>query len=287
MLGHGQCGGVRAYADPGNKIWLGGREFDAKQLSYLDTDAVATGNGVVFFDDGRPMLLDATGTVSKLVTGKVDGGEGFHPTAKADARSPLVAWATRSGDTTTITVRNLDTGADIASTTADCGRCSGMVIDAIDDGVVFVRDKQGTRTWDTATDSWSDFAGPDTRVADVRNGVVLYDGPAPPPSGDWQLVNGPVDGLLTFDGNHVVAWSSTLQPTSPGDAPIVLSAGPRTEGQSFGWYAVDTDGSVLVATGTNYNDYTIQDCEIPSGACTRIGTLKPTGGDPAFIGVDM
>lgn len=278
-------GGARAYADPGQRIHLGGRTFPAKDLEYLDTDAVATPYGVVFFDAGRPMLLDEGGQVTALVDGPVESPKGFHPTAKADATAPLVAWATVRDGSATITVRDLVSGDDVASTEVDCGECGELVIDGIDRGVVFVRDGDGTRTWDTATGEWSDFAGPETRVADVRSGVVLYDGPSPTADG-WRLVKGSIDAQLTHDGRYVLDWSSRLQPTTPGEAPIDLRLG-GSESDGLGFFTVDTDGSILVAYAGTYPDFIVYDCEVPSGACTELGPLTTEGGDPAFIGNDM
>ena len=278
--------GVRAYGDPGVTIYLGGREFPADDLEWLDTDAVATSYGIVFYDRGRPMLLDGAGDYTRLVEGPLDRAGRFHPTAKAEATEPVVAWATVPAGRVTITVHNLTTGADIASVEPDCGRCDDLVIEAIDGGVVFVRDRSGTRTWDSSTGDWSDFAGPGTRVADVRNGVVLYDGPAPTDAGDWRLVAGAVDSQLSFDGGHVLTWSSTLEPTTPDGEPIVLEQGPAG-GKGFGWWTIDTDGSVLVATGKKYPKFTVYDCVLPSGACDELGSLTTTSGDPMFIGNDM
>jgi hypothetical protein len=186
-----------------------------------------------------------------------------------------------------ITVRDLSTGRDIATTEAGCGACDGMVIDAVDRGVVFVRDPDGTRTWDSATDEWDDFAGPGTRVADVRNGVVLYDGSAPTGSGGWRTVTGPVDAQLTFDGEHVLSWASRLEPVDPRGTPVVLERGPVDGG--LGFWSLDTDGSVLVAAPERrYEDgYTVYDCVLPSGECEEVGPLDPAGGDPAFVGDDM
>ena len=79
---------------------------------------------------------------------------------------------------------------------------------------------------------------------------------------------------------------STLEPTTPDGDPIVLEQGP-VNGNGFGWWTLDTDGSVLLATGKDYGDFTVYDCLLPSGACEKVGTLQPTGGDPMFIGNDM
>lgn len=286
-------GGARAYADPGSTIFLGGRSFPVNDLDYLDTDAVATGYGIVFFDDGRPMLLDESGEVSALVDGPVESPRGFHPTAKADSTAPLLAWATLRDGTATVTVRDMESGADVAETRLECGTCDELVVDAIDGGVVFVRTGEGTRTWDSATGEWSDFAGPRTRVADVRNGVVLYDGPAPSPapaSADrWRLVKGAIDAQLTFDGRHVLYWSSRLEPTEPRGTPIELEVA-RPQGKEYvnAFWAVDTDGSILVAAGAKRGQgYTVYDCELPSGDCTELGPLRARSGDPMFIGTDM
>lgn len=280
--------GVRAYADPGYEIHLGGRTFPADDLEWLDTDAVATPYGIVFFDAGRPMLLDGSGEFTVLDSSAAEAPGGFHPTAKADVAGDLVAWATWTEGLATVTVRDMSTGDDVATVDVECGtsECKDVVIDGIDGGVVFVRDDDGTRTWDSETGEWSDFAGPKTRVADVRNGVVLYDGPAPTAPGDWQLVAGAIDAQLSFDGKHVLYWSSTLEPSAPGAGPIVLEQGPA-DGKGASWWTFDTDGTVLVATGKNYGDFTVYDCELPSGACAELGPLNPKGGDPQFIGNDM
>lgn len=280
--------GVRAYADPGYEIHLGGRTFPADDLDWLDTDAVATPYGIVFFDEGRPLLLDENGDVTSLDDSAAKAPGGFHPTAKADVQGDLVAWATWDEGTATIAVRDMTTGSDVATAAVECGEkeCKDVVIDGIDGGVVFVRDADGIRTWDSATGEWSAFAGAKTRVADVRNGVVLYDGPAPTAPGDWQLVAGAIDSQLSFDGKHVLSWSSTLEPVDPAGRPIVLEQGP-VDGMGAAWWTFDTDGSVMVVTGKDYGDFTVYDCELPGGACTALGPLKPKGGDPQFIGNDM
>lgn len=277
--------GARAYGN-GTFLSLGGRRFPAAQLDYLDTDAVATSAGIVFYDRGRPMLLGASGDVAPLVAGAVGHDPDFHPTAKAEGTDPVVAWAVRDGDAVTITVQDLATDEVVASTRPDCGRCSDLVIDAIDGGVVFVRTGAGTRTWDSGTGEWRDFAGPETRVADVRNGVVLYDGPSPTTPGDWTLVPGAVDAQLTFDGGHVLSWSSTLEPTAPGGSPIVLDRGPA-DGKGYGQWTFDTDGSILLATAGRGRKDVIYDCVLPSGTCEEVDAFESVDGDPMFLGNDM
>lgn len=276
--------GARAYGDA-SFISLGGRKVPAEDLGWLDTDAVATSYGIVFYDNGRPILLEESGTFTPLVDGPLDRSPRFHPTAKADGVDPVVAWATMRDGQVTLTVYDLAAGEVVASTRPDCERCGDLVIDGIDNGAVFVRDRSGTRTWDSATGEWADFAGPGTRVADVRNGVVLYDGPAPTSPGDWRLVAGAVDAQLTLDGRHVLSWSSTLEPTGDGE-PIVLEEGPA-DGGGYGQWTIDTDGSVLVITLGRGGERVVHDCTVPAGSCVEVDAFVPAGGDPVFMGNDM
>lgn len=281
--------GLRAYADPGVEIHLGGRTFDASELEYLDTDAVATPYGVVFYDSGRPMLLGEDGDVEPLVEGPVESREGFHPTAKADSVLPRVAVATLRDGIATITVRDMESGEDVGSLEVECGTCEGLVLDALDDGVVLYRTGEATYYWAGGESTPVEFAGPDTRVVDVRNHALLYDGPAPTSAAAerYIMIQAPVDAQLTFDGRYILDWSSVLRPTRSGADPVVLERGPKQTG-ALGFFAIDTDGSVLVAALTgDYPDYTVFDCEVPSGECAALGPLAPTGGDPAFIGNDM
>jgi hypothetical protein len=285
--------GARAYADPGGEIHLGGRAFPAEDLAYLDTDAVATDHGVVFFDAGRPMLLGSDGKVVALVDGDLDRPRGFQPTAKADSAHPWVAWATRSGGETTLTVYDLERGEGVASAVAPCGSCDDLVIDALDDGVAYVRMGEETQAWSSDTGTWRLFAGRGSRIADVRGGIVLYDGK--PPSStrpqDFVPMNevpGPIDAQLTFDGRYILNWSSTLSATLTRQAPLVLERGPTGPDGGPAFYNVDSDGSILVATVEgSYPDFTVYDCEVPSGTCEEVGPLTTTGGDPMFIGNDM
>lgn len=281
--------GLRAYADPGRQIHLGGRTFDAAELDYLDTDAVATPYGVVFYDAGRPMLLAESGEITALVEGPVDSGSGFHPTAKADSQRPLVAFATLREGTATLAVRDMASGKDVDSLDVDCGACEELVIDALDDGVVLYRTGEATMYWQVGDLAPVEFAGPETRVVDVRNHALLYSGPVPPPgpSDRYIMIEAPVDAQLTHDGRYVLDWSSRLRPTRSSDDPVVLEQGPRKRG-ALGFWTIDTDGSVLVATLTGrYPEYTVFDCKVPSGDCVEVGPLTPTGGDPQFIGNDM
>ena len=276
--------GLRAWSD-GSTIHLGGRDVPTEQLTYLDTDAVATSSGVVYYDGGHPMLLGEDGLTTSLVEGDVESRKGFHPTAKADSTAPWVAYATLRVGTATITVRDLETGEDVASTEVDCGACNDLVIDALDDGVVFVREADGTRTWNAATGEWADFAGPRTRVADVRAGVVLHDGPTPTATG-WRLVRGAIDSVLTFDGEHQVGWRTRLLPTDPDGSALVLDVPEARGGDPLLFLSLDTDGSVLVAASVDYPRFTVYDCEVPSGECEALETRR-FANDPAFLGADM
>jgi hypothetical protein len=277
--------GARAYASPGEELHLAGRTFPHGDIAYLDTDAVATAHGVVFFDHGRPMLLGADGEVRPLVDGPVDDPKGFHPTAKADSVNPWVAYATRRGATTTVTVRDLSTGRDVASTKIDCD-CTDFVIEALDDGVVYVRIAQLTRSWDVLTGEGKTVYDGGGRVVDVRGGVMLYDG-KPPADLGLTRVKAPIDATLTFDGKYVLDWSSRLRSTD-GGPDLLLDQGPVGDKGGPAFWAIDSDGSVLVARlDRKYPHYLVYDCEVPSGACEELGPLLARGGDPEFIGVDM
>ncbi|MEP9363965.1 hypothetical protein ABLE68_13435 [Nocardioides sp. CN2-186] len=267
--------GLRAYADPGHEIHLGGRTFPSTRLDYLDTDAAATPYGVVFYAGGRPRLLQETGKVADLEPDAE--GTDFHPTAKVDAQGPLVAYGVTIDGQAEVVVRDLDSDEVVAR--HDVSR--DTVIDALDGGTVFLRTDAGTTTWDTVTGQVDPFAGPKTRVADVRNGVVLYDGPEPadPDTLPFFLVKGAIDAQLTYDGSHVLSWSNRLEPTD-GGRPIVLDVKAT-------FYAVDTDGSILAAGFARGGGAVVHDCEVPSGECTELGPLTTKGGDPMFIGVDM
>lgn len=265
--------GLRAYADPGFVVHLGGREFPADRIDGIDTDAAATPYGIVYYDDGRPVLLAETGETTFMEPGAE--ASDFHPTAKVDSQSPLVAYGVSRDGRAEVVVRDLSTGDEVARHEVR----GDFVIDGIDAGVVFLRADFGTQVWDTATGEVQVLAGRQTRVGDVRNGVLLYDGPAPdgPAASSYRLVPGAIDAQLTFDGGHVLAWSNRLESTT-GGAPIVLD-------QDATFFSVDTDGSILAAAYGR--PATVYDCEVPSGRCTELGPLTTRGGDPAFIGNDM
>lgn len=284
--------GLRAYAAPGAELHLAGREFPGEALDALDTDAVATPYGVVYNDgqgrptlfapDGRQVLLDGAPTVP-----------GFRSTIKGDATAPVIAYASLDDGVATVKVYDLQAREIVARAEAPCvSGCDRLVVEAVDSGAVFLRLPDGVHLWRYAEDDWSRVAGRETRIADVRNGVVLYDG-APPtalPPG-WRGFPGAIDSLLAYDGGHVLGWSSTLEPTSAGGEPIVLERGPA-DGGGLAWWAFDTDGSVLVAVavvkdGMAFGDNVVYDCEVPSGRCAKLGPLTTRHGDPMFIGVDM
>lgn len=265
--------GLRAYADPGRVVHLGDREIPAPLLDDLDTDAVATPYGILYYDNGRPALLEESGEVNGLEEG-ADSVTG-NPTAKVDSQHPWVAYATARDGDQLVVVRDLSSGEVVAQRVVD----AGTEIDALDGGMVFLRTDAGTTYWDAVSGGEQPFSGPRTRVADVRGGVVLYDGPEPADPGDlpFFLVPGAIDAQLTFDGRHVLSWSNKLEPTD-GGKPIVLD-------QKATFYAVDTDGSILAATAGDPAHF--YDCEVPSGRCADLGTMTTTGGDPVFIGTDM
>lgn len=268
-------GGLRAYAAPAAEVHLGGRSFPAEQMEFLDTDAAATPYGVLFYDAGRPMLLDESGAIVDLEPDAE--GTDFRPHAKSDSQAPLVAYGATFDGAPQVLVRDLSTDTVVARHEVP----EDAVIDGIDDGVVFLRTAGGTSTWDSRTDAVQQLGGPRTRVADVRNGVLLYDGPRPdgPAAAAYRLVPGAIDAQLTYDGGHVLYWSNRLEPTD-GGPPVVLD-------ERATWFAVDTDGSILAAAPGQGAMSTVYDCEVPSGRCTELGPLETLHGDPMFIGVDM
>ena len=232
------------------------------------------------------MLLGADGEVDALVDGPLDDPDGFHPTAKADSVNPWVAYATRRGITITVTVHDLAANRDVASTTIDCPGCSNFAIDAFDDGVAYLRIDQLTQSWDTVTGRGETVYDGGGRVVDVRGGVMLYDG-KPPADLGLTRVEAPVDATLTFDGKYVLDWSSRLRGTV-GSPDLVLEQGPTGNKGGLAFWAIDSDGSVLVARPDGeYPNFLVYDCEVPSGACEELGPLVTRSGDPEFIGVDM
>lgn len=271
--------GLRAYADPFGEVHLGGRTFPGDRLQMLDTDAAATPYGILHYVDGVPRLLGEDG-ITRALEPEAESS-GFLPTAKADSVRPLVAYGATIAGRRLLVVRDLEVDEQLA--TLDVTDRRKVVVDALDGGVVMVRDAAGTTAWDTATGQEQRIARSETRVADLRNGVLLYDGPPPdgPAAASYRLVRGAIDAQLTFDGGHVLYWSSRLEPTVPGGEPVVL------ERRDAGFFAVDTDGSVLAAEIQPSGGALVFDCEVPSGACTELGALTTEGGDPAFIGVDM
>jgi len=280
--------GLRAYADPGRELHIGGRTVPVDDLPFLDTDALATAYGVVFYRDGDLLLVQEDGTIVTLDEGE-PAPKGFHPTAKGAGGTALVAYVLVEDSRPTLKVLDLGSQRVVESRTLDCtGTCDGLVLDGFDAGNVFVRTDAGTSLWHTEVDGpLQPFAGRETRVADARGGVVLYSGERPDleAAGDWMLVAGSIDAQLTFDGRYVLDWSSRLEPTRDGDRPLRLDEGPL---EGLGFWTIDTDGSVLVAApGGEYPNYLVFDCEVPSGTCAEVGPLTTRHGDPMFIGSDM
>ncbi|SDR74132.1 hypothetical protein SAMN04488570_0227 [Nocardioides scoriae] len=285
--------GLRGFADPSpdGNLSLGGRTFPIEDMGYLDTEALATSYGLVFFDGSQtPHLLGEDGVDRTLAPTPTDTRAGVRPSAKADAVQPLVALAQPSPDGVSVLLVRLDTGRTVGSREVLCsgGACRSVRVEAVDRGLVFVQTSDGTQVWDPEASGergWTSLGGPDLRVADVRGGRILWDGTAPTPAADnpvagWPTTRGAVDAQLTLDGGHVLSWSPNLEPTEPEGRPVRL----RVDGGT--WFAVDTDGSVLAAASGRASRAPVYDCEVPSGACTRIGTIDTTGGDPMFIGVD-
>ncbi len=278
--------GLRAVFSPGVRLFLGDTSvpIDGEEFFWLDTDGAMSSYGVLFTDtDGTIQLLEPTGTVRPLSEpGRVP--RGAHPTIKVDPATDLAAWMTYDDGEPTLEVYDLAADETVATTAPDCmGSCDELVIDAVSDGRVLLRTAAGTLawTWESPDQEWMPLAGPATRFADVQNRVALYDGARPTrlPEG-WRAVRGPVDGLLTHDGAHVVAWDRVLEPTTPGGTPI------RLDDVGAVFFTVDTDGSVLAAA-FGEPDNRAFDCDVVTGACEKYADIPPGGGDPHFPGTDM
>jgi hypothetical protein len=243
----------------------------------------------VSYDHGLPVLLEPSGSTVLLDRGPTDDVSGFHPTVRADAARPLVAYAFLVDGVVTVKVYDLDRRRVVAASTVPCREgCSDVSVDGLDSGTVFVSNHDGTRAWDYRSDQWSLVAGRGTVVADVRNRVVLYAGDPPTsPVDGWRWVHGAIDAQLSFDGRYVLDWSSVLEPTDPAGRPVTLAEGPRRPGYAF--FAFDTDGSVLVSVGprTSGEDFPVYDCPLSGEPCDELAPLPPGGGDPLFIGHDI
>jgi len=283
--------GLRGFFDPQTgRTHLAGQNFELSDAQDLGTSATATPLGLVFFDpDQSVRLLRPEGRVYTLAASPARP-EAFSPTAKHDPYRELIVWLTRGAGRVTLSVYGY-AGQQLRLVGSYPVPCSGAVCDslevaAVDRGVVFVRDDNGTRTIDP-------FAGPDAdwstfsegRVSDARNGVVLswQDEltPLPPAFVDtgWrQVLAHDRDSLLTFDGAYEVYASPTLASTGGGE-PLALGIPP---GPGELEVNVDSDGSVLVARSDGETDV-FWDC-MAAVNCVELGRLADVDGDPVFIG---
>lgn len=263
--------GLRAYSVDDGKLYLAGRSFDEGDVSYLDTSASTVPDGVVFFDSKlRPHLLDKSGDVSRLGDGPTAGLESFRPTATADVNSSVVGWTVRHDDRVQVVLYDVGARKQVATRDVPCDAkaCDKVKLDGLDGDLAFVRAPEGMFVWDRSDDSWTKISGPETRVASVHNKVLLHDGPAPdkvgPLTSGWRFVRGAIDSQLTFDGQHVLNWSSTLKSTAPGGADLKLDV--PVDGEGF--YTFDSDGSVLVAM---MNGSGVAEAIEPDGPVTEPG----------------
>jgi hypothetical protein len=286
--------GLRAFASPDEdgEVSIGGRSFPVRDKGYLDTDATATPFGLVFFDRAaQAHLLAQNGTDQTLAPAPARQNPNVRLSAKADARLPLVAFTQPGADGVTVLLDNLHTGRSLDSIDVPCAGpdCKDVRVDGLDRGLVFVRTAAGTFVWDPAARGearWTLLGKDEFRVADARNGRVLWSGAPPTPAPDspvahWHFTRGEIDAELSYDGSHILYWSSTLKPTDSGGNALRLKVKGAT------WFTFDTDGSVLAAVNGSDQRSTIYDCKLPSGACERIGSVSTKSGDPMFIGNDM
>lgn len=283
--------GIRAFYDDGKgELHLGGQVVPLSRAAELDLTAAATPWGVVYFTQGQQAkLVEEDGTDRVLAPAPDDPGR-FHPRVKYDPVESLAAWLTREGPDVVLTVYRFgDDEGVVGTTTVPCEgeACEWQQVAGVDHGQVFVRGPDdGTRVFDVddlgADPVWlSSFT-----VADVRNRVVIGDGPCcgdEPLGPDWRFVQAEgVESSLTLDGAHEVYWSSTLRSTD-GTAPLQLDL-PAGDGVEF--TALDSDGSVLVGVMTQ-EATTYYDCDPTSGACEEFARLGPNAGDPVFLGNDL
>jgi hypothetical protein len=288
--------GMRAFASPDadGEVSLGGRSFPIEDMGYLDTDATATQHGLVFFDSaGQAHLLAQDGTDRTLAPAPDEPDSSFRPSAKADGMLPLVAFTQPNADGVTVRLYELDTGRTVDTMLVPCGglqsSCGEVRVDGVDRGLVFVRTGEGTFVWDPesrGTQRWTLLGEGDFRVADVRNGRVLWSGAPPTPAADnpvsgWDFTQGQIDAELSYDGRYVLYWSSTLKPTETGGEAI------RLDVKDAIWFTFDTDGSVLAAANGHDQRSPVYDCKLSTGACEPIGSVSTKSGDPMFIGNDM
>ncbi|MFN8192481.1 MAG: hypothetical protein U0R78_19055 [Nocardioidaceae bacterium] len=283
--------GLRAYGDPGHTIHLGGREVtDTGDFGWLDTDAVATPSGIVFFgSNGRALLLGLDGRTHTLgERPEASPSDDWHPSSAFDAQESWVAWTEPTDGGVRVVVFDLAGRREVNDLVVPCAEvdCDSVQVAGLDSGYAWVGTADGVRAWRIDSGGWTVAAPAATRIADARNRVVLYDerGPAPTALPDgWRAVAGPIDATLSFDGDYLLDWSSRLRPTSPGGRPLVLAQPPKPG--DLAWWSFDTDGTVLVAVG--YHPSVVYDCPLSTEPCERIGELADEGGDPMFIGQDM
>jgi len=280
--------GAQAYGVDGKVLHIGGNTYDWPSTIGLDTQAVATSWGLVFPDGrGRPQLLGRDGEVTLLDDSPADAVRDFHPSIQWSPATGQIAYALTYDGTVSLHLRSLDDGTAESIDLACTGSCEDVQVDAVDSERVFVSTSDGTAMWraDQDGDQLVSFAGKGTRVVDARNKVLLYAGnEEPSPLEGWRYVQGRADDELTFDGSHVLGWSSVLRSTD-GSAPIVLEQGARSlKGGPVSFFTLDTDGSVLVARAVEYPEFEVYDCAVPSGTCQFLRREK--SGDPVFIGND-
>ena len=288
--------GLRAFASPDSdgELSLGGRSFPIEDMGYLDTDATATQHGLVFFDSaGQAHLLEQDGTDTTLAPAPTGFDGSFRPSVKADGMLPLVAFTQPNADGVTVRLQDLDAGRTVDTMLVPCAgsssSCEDVHVDGVDRGLVFVRTDEGTFVWDPearGAQRWTLLGDGDFRVADVRNGRVLWSGSPPTPApnnpvASWDFTQGEIDAELSYDGRHILYWSSTLKPTEPGGETI------RLDVKHAIWFTFDTDGSVLAAAIGDNQRSPVFDCELATGACEQIGSVSTRSGDPMFIGNDM
>ena len=241
----------------------------------LDTDAAATPGGVVYYDAGRPMLLDLDGEIHPWSPDAVDRSAATSTRRPRPTRPrPRSPWPSlRDGEPRILVV---DT---------ETGRC----VDAIDfvcDGLrrrdrcvrrrcgVLPRRRRHQRCGTSTGTSPAPSPGRGRRSPTSATASCSTTAPCRSPSRASASATTPSSA-----GRSTPSSPTTVPTCSPGRAPwsrpgrgepLQLSV---TERDSASQWTVDTDGSILVASRAG-SATRVDDCDPVTGACERVDVAR-------------